>query len=332
MTVTKLILVEGIPGTGKSTVAQWIHRQLCAADRSSYWWHEERDDHPLRLYFDPERHGAGEAYVDEAESLWRRFSQELGRQDQIAVLDAAFLQNHVRSMLIFDCDRSEILDLVRRIEVVISSFNPVLISLKASDLERNFSDVIAARGQRMMDLWIAAHDKYPWTQASASRGYSGFIAFWKEFSRISDSAFDELSILKHCQDVSGSDRVTRDCEIGKFLGLSSVSKLAVPQPLDRFVGQYVAQDSGGTPVVTLRVGDGCLLASVHEPTIDVSDGPFGCFREVRLIPKGKCSFYVVAWPHVVQFTESDTGEVLSMHLSVTEKGWPIPKHSFRGPI
>lgn len=44
---TKLILVDEIPGTGKSTVAHFIARQLEKNGIKAKWFHEADNEHPL---------------------------------------------------------------------------------------------------------------------------------------------------------------------------------------------------------------------------------------------------------------------------------------------
>ncbi len=298
---TRIILVEGMPGTGKSTVSQFINLQLNANGQPAYWCHEERTPHPLHLFYEPEKHISWSDYSNETVSRWQSYAHELHGQDQIAVLDAAILQNHVRSMLIFDCDRNAILDLVRRIENLIASLDPVLIYLKPKDVERNFRDVVDVRGQRMLELWIEAHDQYPYTRRAQAGGHPGFIAFWEEFGEISDLVFEGLTISKLRQNVSSDDWDARYGEILDFLDLPLPPDSSPSQVLERFTGKYVPLDNHTAPGFMLQAREGCLVASVDQPTIDVNRGPIGCFREVRLIPKGKNRFYVAQWHHDVLF-------------------------------
>jgi hypothetical protein len=71
----------------------------------------------------------------------------------------------------------------------------------------------------------------------------------------------------------------------------------------------------------LEIRDGDLIATVDQPTIDVQQGPIGCFREVRLIPNATNRFSIAAWPHVIEFMEDGNGEIASLRLSVSENGW-----------
>src|SRR5438132_1407057 len=45
--VTRLIVIEGSPGSGKSTTAQWLARQWQVAGRPCRWIYEQQPDHPV---------------------------------------------------------------------------------------------------------------------------------------------------------------------------------------------------------------------------------------------------------------------------------------------
>ena len=49
MIKTKLILVDGISGSGKSTTAHFIHRQIEKNGIKVKWFYEQEDNHPLLL-------------------------------------------------------------------------------------------------------------------------------------------------------------------------------------------------------------------------------------------------------------------------------------------
>lgn len=316
----RIILVDGMPGTGKSTVSQFINLQLNANNRPAFWCHEERASHPLCLFFDPQRHLSWSDYSQEGASRWQSYADELRGQDQIAVLDAALLQNHVRSMLIFNCDRNAILDLVHRIENLIASLDPVLIYLKPQDVERNFHDVVEVRGQRLLELWIEAHDQYAYTRRALSGGYPGFIAFWEQFGEISDCVFGGLTISKLRQIASNDDWDDRYAEILDFLSLPRATDPWPSSAFERFTGRYVPLDDHNATGFFLQSRDGCLVASVDRPTFDSHRGPIGRFREVRLIPQGEDRFYVAAWPHEVQFIEDRIGTNVQVRATVSEDG------------
>jgi hypothetical protein len=314
----KLILVEGMPGTGKSTVAQFVSTQLRAAGRPSSWCHEERAAHPVALFYE---HRSWAEYVEEAVKLWSSCADELRSGHQIAVLDGAVMQNHARSMLLFGCPWDPILELVRRVEVTIAPLHPVWIYLKPADVENNFRHIVELRGARLLELWLRNQDQFPYATRARAFGFPGFIAFWKEFDELCDRVFDVLSIGKLRPNTSLGNWDIRRGEILNFLGQPFTVDSVSPVELERFTGEYMPSRNQSSGAFALHAKEGCLIMTCSDPTIDVHRGPIGCYREVRLIPKDKNRFSVESWPHEVEFVEDSLGAVASMRLTALEEGW-----------
>ena len=318
---TKIILVDGMPGTGKSTVSQFIYLQLKANGQSAYWCHEEQNAHPVCLFYDPKRHRSEADYIDAALSQWICFVDKLANQERIAVLDGAFLQNHLRSMLIFACQRDKMLELFCQLEELLASFNPIFIYLKPTNIDRNFHNVVTVRGERMLELWLEAHNHYPYTRKAQKSGYPGFISFWEEFGDISDQIFEHFALPKHQLSVPIAHRGDHYDRILELLNLPLSTNGSSPPTLERYAGKYVPLDSQNESGFILKAEDGFLTTYIDQPAIDVNRGPIECFREVRLIPKEKNAFYVEAWPHEVLFTENRAGIIVNMRLSISQDGW-----------
>ncbi len=318
---TKIILVEGMPGTGKSSVAQLVQRQLLASGRQSHWCHEERPVHPVRLFYEPERHPAWDNYRDEALSQWERYTRELRAGNQIAVLEAAVLQNHARVMMLYGCDWIPILDLVHHIETALAPVHPIWIYLKPRDIEQTFRNLVTVRGQRLLDVWIEQQARFPYSAKTEAKGLAGFLAFWQDFDALADHAFDQLAICKLQQPVATSGWEVRQRKILDFLGLPFPSDPAAPEFLNRFTGRYAPTETYSTSSVDVTVTHDGLLVTCTDPSIDVPRGPLGCYHEVRLLSDEGNRFHVEGWPHEVEFVDNDAGTVLAMRISAPESSW-----------
>ena len=318
---TKIILVDGMPGTRKSTASQFIYRQLCAIGLPAYWCHEERAVHPVRLFYERNRHPSWAEYSEEAVSLWQDYAQELLTGNQIAVVDAAVLQNHARAMLLYGCDWPPILNLVRSIESLLAPLEPIWIYLKPPEVESHFRNLIEVRGRRLLELWLQNQDQFPYAHKIRETGLPGFIAFWREFGELADRVFDELTIDKLRQVVTQNDGGVHRRAMLDFLVLPIPSESSNTTALERFAGDYVPFDDPSALTFVLQARDYCLIMSCSEPSIDVQRGPIGCYLEVRLIPSGKNRFYVETWPHEVEFREDGMGTIVSMRMSTPEDGW-----------
>jgi thymidylate kinase len=64
---TKLILVDGLPGSGKSTIAHFLARQMELNDIKVKWIYETIDDHPLEYHV---KEFKLETFLDEFESAY----------------------------------------------------------------------------------------------------------------------------------------------------------------------------------------------------------------------------------------------------------------------
>lgn len=250
---SKLILVEGMPGTGKSTVAQFISRQLSASGRPSSWCHEERAAHPVALFYE---HRSWAEYVEEAVKLWHRYADELQAGNKIAVLDAAVMQNHARALLLYGCPWDPILELVRRVEIRIAPLHPVWIYLTPADVENNFRRIVEVRGERLLELWLHNQERFPYAAKARAVGFPGFIAFWKEFGELSDRVFDELTICKLRQNASPENWDARRGEILKLLGHTLSVDTASPVALERFTGEYMSPCDQSACAFALHAKDG----------------------------------------------------------------------------
>lgn len=93
---TKLILIEGIPGSGKFTLAQFIAHTFTQQGISCQWWYEEEKDHPLYVFhdlvslqhtIDTLTNGHYCQIVKAALKRWNVFTQEIQSSESVVILD-----------------------------------------------------------------------------------------------------------------------------------------------------------------------------------------------------------------------------------------------------
>lgn len=325
---TQLILIDGMPGTGKSTAAQSICESVKRNGISCRWHHEERSSHPLRLFYNPECHSTSQDYVEAAQELWSAYVEALCAQEGIEILDAALLQNHVRSMLLFDCERDSIFALARAIEGLLDPVKPVFIYMRPTDIEGLLQMLSEVRGPGLLTLWMESQEQFPYARGRQLRGFNGLLAFWREFRGISDEIFESLAVQKLRLDIAGTDWGGRYGPVFSLLGLSCPGESSAREPLERFVGTYERGGDDGNACV-LRSRDGGLVVRCDQPTLDVESGPIGCFREVHLVPGAAGRFQVAGWPHQVVFHKDASGKIAGMDVTVSEDGWAPDAQTYR---
>ena len=86
---SKLILVEGLTGSGKSIMAHFIARQLLYNGVSAVWVHEGKEPHPILIEVD----SSIERHMAVMQENWIAYVDKVGSAADVNVLDACFFNN-----------------------------------------------------------------------------------------------------------------------------------------------------------------------------------------------------------------------------------------------
>src|SRR5262249_32067559 len=148
---TRLILIEGLPGSGKSTTAQWLCHLLEGSGVAARWFHEQDTHHPVYRYDELQaaaRRSASDcgAYHAHARVRWSRLAGRLTGGGDIPLLDGSFLQTPLVSMQLAGCDAAAISAHVREVERLVSAARPTLILLRQADTAAAFERMRGRRG------------------------------------------------------------------------------------------------------------------------------------------------------------------------------------------
>lgn len=182
----RLLLIEGIPGAGKSTAA----RTLCEHGLAAGWTDELARPHPLTAPARPGEPGErAERWVGRCERL---SAVAVGG---LHVLDAAFLQGLVRFPWSEGVDTPECEALARRLLAALAPARVGLVWLAPNDPEaylRGF--VLPHRGaewERRLARYAASTElgrRHGW------RGRDGLVAFWLAYHRACEALLERLPV------------------------------------------------------------------------------------------------------------------------------------------
>ena len=150
MIQTRLILIDGIPGSGKTTTGEIITNSLVSRNIPHRFYPEMEDDHPLRLYDQevPPLKSAAEAnrFADRVEELFCQFIEERMQYDGIAVVESWLFQNTISFAFNMGMDRGRILDLMEKLKLQLQRLEPVLIYYYQVDVEKSWRFICQERG------------------------------------------------------------------------------------------------------------------------------------------------------------------------------------------
>jgi thymidylate kinase len=300
---TKLIIVDGLPGSGKSSTSQFICDQLQRNGRKSRWYYEEEEPHPVAPTKGLRDFGSPEEYSQAALDRWKAFTSAAMESDEIAIIESRFFQDAIFPFLMNDLDRPLILDYIHGIAKVCQPLNPNLIYLFQPDYTATMRRICNQRGSGIEQAYIERNEKSTYGRRLGLQGFDGLVQFWVDLRSIMEQLFEELDIPKLAINNTERDWRSYYHQIGEFLSLplhlgDSPSR---QDYLARFEGIYTYRRDEEDIEFSICLEDGELM--VHD---------YGWFWPTdRLVPKEENVFYLGSWPFEMIFTQDDSGKIVS---------------------
>ena len=186
--MNRLIIVEGLPASGKSTRAKKIADSLRKEGKKVCCVDEGEKNHPADY---PDY--AWEDFNTERKAIlekWKSFVENID-EDTVYVFNCIFLQNPMcESMMRFGMEEKESCVYICEIADVIRELNPLIIYLQQDNEEMALKHIINERGNDWLNAVIEYHTKQGYGKKQGLSGFNGYIKCLEERQR------RELRILR----------------------------------------------------------------------------------------------------------------------------------------
>jgi thymidylate kinase len=211
---TKLILLEGPPGSGKSTTAGMLADEINQHGHACHCFFEWALDHPIPIGDDLHLEQVVTTSIDrENERLqyWRQFVQANqagsrgGKNQRITVLESRFWQTSVMLMYAAGHPLEGVIQSNARVVQAILPLKPVLINFEI-DVLRDFLErtirIKEAEWQQagFPGTWVGhifeALKAQPWFIQQDLTGLAAMVAFFEEWAAVAERLYDALPFPK----------------------------------------------------------------------------------------------------------------------------------------
>ncbi len=293
----QLIIVEGLTGLGKSTLAHFIERQYHYNGFKVKRIHEGEDPHPVSIDVEADI----KTYMTESVKKWEMFVTQIQETQMITVIEASFFNNLIETLYAHCLDREAILDFGMKLQEVIKPVSPALVYLAHPDIPDALDENFGNRGPGFQDFVIEYIADTPIAQEKTWDDYAGMVKFWHGFVSITDALFEAYDIDKLSIDISESDWAQYNQKVTEFLELSMIADPEIdPEAAEKFVGSYQFSEDGKKHTIQYR--NGTLVTEIFMNV------------ETRLIPINDFSFLAEKWHFELLFDLDGNGEVTSFEI------------------
>jgi hypothetical protein len=191
-----VVLFEGLPGSGKSTVSSEVSKRLSEAGLSCRWAQEESRTHP---FFGPNiraQHRQRD-FTDVCLKQWSTVAQQ--SQEAVLVLDGCAFQSSVRYLFEQCVSAETIRSYWKAAETTLAQAAARFVYLMQAD-PRSFmyERTLPLRGVQWVSKLVAYVESTPKGREARLVGVDGMVEFWMRYRDVCDDLVERsvLSVLK----------------------------------------------------------------------------------------------------------------------------------------
>lgn len=205
---TKLILIEGPPGSGKSTTAQKLAGEISKSGKKCQCFLEWSADNPIPIGDDLHLGQAiASSITREAKmlQLWQQFARERQSEEIVTVMESRFWQTSVMLMYIAGHPREAVFESNQHVIEVIQGLKPVLIYFTIDDQKAFTARTIRLKDEEwrragLKESWIQhildAFESQKWFTDRGLSGLAGMHALLEEWASVAAELYDRTPFPK----------------------------------------------------------------------------------------------------------------------------------------
>lgn len=181
---TQLILIEGLPGSGKTTLASFLSAQLSQQGLAVRCLLEDTQPHPLHTAASPHKL---EAFARGSMQTWQTYVAQTEQSGIVTIVEGILFQNAIRLLMQNGMALAQVTVLAEAIEATIRPLRPVLIYLTQGDIAHAVERICQIRGAKFQAYLMSALTENVYAQQRGWTGIAGAIEMLRDYRALCDT-------------------------------------------------------------------------------------------------------------------------------------------------
>jgi len=298
---TKLIIFDGITGSGKSTASHYVSRQLARNNIKAKWFQEQVDNNPLQLNVNDWEKKTDESDADHSKrimeknyEIWTNFYNTIKEDNSVYIIESFLFQEILFFHFAYDLDKQTIKNYSHKVLEIIKSLNPVLIHFYQNDVDKSLRLNWQRRGEKWTNWLIQSCEDTQYCKKRNLSGEKGVVQLWQDFSDFSLELFNEYDFRKLQIENSKQDWPKYRKQLIDFLEVEQIEENAFEPSFEEYCGFYCGFN------VHVRENRLCIDAS---------------WPNLKLIPIAEDEFDWEGFPLTIKFLRDNQNKVKSFKFT-----------------
>ena len=226
---SRLIFVEGIMGSGKSTTARWLARLFRRTGNPARPVPEARP-HPTNVFRtlphwkQPWLDLTTEELMTRSYANWQAFVARGLLEPHIYVFDGQLFHGDFTSLFLMGCPPASLRQYVQTVLQLAGPLNPMIIYCYQDDVAQALDRIAAQRGQGWVESQVAWKVASPYGQQRGLAGIDGWKQLYREYRQVTDMCLQTLEVPTITIETSAGDWLRYQTRIRTFLDLPLIQE------------------------------------------------------------------------------------------------------------
>jgi hypothetical protein len=229
MNRSRLIFVEGIMGSGKSTTARWLARLfrrigILAQPVPEAHPHPTNVFRSLPHWKQPWRDLTADELMKRSYTNWQAFVEKARASPHIFVFDGQLFHGDLTCLFLMNCPPQVLQQYVHTVLQLAQSLYPLIVYYYQADVAQALDRISAQRGQGWVDYQVTWKVPSPYGQQRGLVGIDGWKQLYQDYRQVTDMCFQTLAIPKLAIETSAGEWSSYQTRIRTFLDLPFISE------------------------------------------------------------------------------------------------------------